>query len=216
MKKHEGPTRAAGRKQKGAAPLVRQRESQVERRTRETQIEVYWKIDGVGTYAISTGVPLFDHMLELFAKHGFFDLTVTGKGDTEVDTHHTVEDIGIAMGKALRDALPGFEGIQRYGSAAVPMDETLCLCAVDLSGRPHLVLNGKVRGKIGTFDVEVIKEFLKGFVNEARVTLHVNVLYGENLHHKVEGIFKAMARALAQAVARDERVKGALSTKGTL
>jgi imidazoleglycerol-phosphate dehydratase len=192
------------------------RESRVERKTKETSIKIRWKVDGSGKYLISTGVPLFDHMLELFAKHGFFDLEVSGKGDTEVDTHHTVEDVGIAMGKALREALPGFEGVNRYGSAVVPMDEALCLCAIDLSGRPSLVLNGKVRGKIGTFDVEVVKEFLKGFVNEARITVHVNVLYGENLHHKVEAVFKAFARALSVAVTRNERIKGALSTKGVL
>ncbi len=192
------------------------RESQVERTTKETKIKVRWKIDGAGEYSISTGVPLFDHMLELFAKHGFFDLDVAAQGDTDVDAHHTVEDVGIAMGAALKQALPGFEGVRRYGSVAVPMDEALCLCAVDLCGRPNLVVNGKVRGKIGAFDVEVMKEFLKGLVNEARITVHVNVLYGENLHHKVEAVFKALARALGEAAALDPRVKGALSTKGVL
>jgi imidazoleglycerol-phosphate dehydratase len=192
------------------------RESRVDRKTSETRIRVAWKIDGTGRYKISTGVPLFDHMLELFARHGFFDLEVGAKGDVAVDSHHTVEDIGIAMGKALKDALPGFEGVNRYGWAAIPMDECLCLCAIDLSGRPSLVMNGKLRGKIGTFDVEVVKEFLKGFVNEARIALHVNVLYGENLHHKVECIFKSFARALSSAVAANERVQGALSTKGVL
>jgi len=192
------------------------RTGKVKRKTKETNILVRLAIDGEGVYAISTGIPFFDHMLHLFTKHGFFDLQIEAKGDIEVDYHHTVEDVGIALGKALREALPGFEGIQRYGQAVVPMDEALCLLAIDVSGRPNLVWKAKIEGKIGTFDVEVIKEFFKGFVNESRCTLHVNILYGENLHHKVEAIFKAFAKALRQAVTRDERIKGALSTKGSL
>lgn len=192
------------------------RTGRVKRKTKETNIAVKIVIDGQGAYTISTGIPFFDHMLDLFSKHGFFDLQIDAKGDTDVDYHHTVEDVGIALGRALREALPSFEGIQRYGQAVVPMDETLCLLAIDISGRPNLVWRTKIEGKIGTFDVEVIKEFFKAFVNESRCTLHVNILYGENLHHKVEAIFKAFARALRQAVTRDDRIKGALSTKGSL
>ncbi|MCU0643560.1 MAG: imidazoleglycerol-phosphate dehydratase HisB [bacterium] len=169
-----------------------------------------------GAYSISTGIPFFDHMLHLFAKHGFFNLQIEAQGDIDVDYHHTVEDVGISLGKALREALSGYEGIQRYGQAMVPMDEALCLIAIDISGRPNLVWKAKIEGTIGTFDVEVIKEFFKGFVNEAKCTLHVNILYGENLHHKVEAIFKGFAKALRQAVTRDGRIKGALSTKGSL
>jgi imidazoleglycerol-phosphate dehydratase len=192
------------------------REARAERKTKETEIRVEWKLDGDGTYRISTGIPFFNHMLELFARHGFFDLTVEAKGDIEIDYHHTIEDTGIILGRALKEALPGFEGIRRYGHSLLPMDESLCMAAIDVSGRPGLVWNGDVRGRLGSFDADVVKEFFQGFVNEGRVTLHINLLYGENLHHKVEAVFKAFARALREAVAREERVKGALSTKGIL
>lgn len=192
------------------------RESEVTRKTKETDIRIKWKLDGKGTYNISTGIPFFNHMLELFARHGFFDLEVEAKGDIEIDYHHTIEDLGITLGKALRDALPAFEGISRYGHALLPMDEALSMVAVDMSGRPTLVWNGAIEGKLGSFDGEVIKEFFQGFVNEARITLHVNLLAGDNLHHKIEAIFKGFARALKAAVARDDRVEGALSTKGIL
>jgi imidazoleglycerol-phosphate dehydratase len=193
-----------------------ERESDVKRKTQETQIRVCWKLDGEGTYRISTGIPFFNHMLELFARHGFFDLTVEAEGDIEIDYHHTIEDTGITLGKALREALPAFAGIRRFGHAVLPMDEALCMVAIDLSGRPGLVWNGDVNGKVGAFDGEVIREFFRGFVNEARITLHVNLLYGENLHHRIEAIFKASGKALREAVTRDERVKGPLSTKGCL
>ncbi|NLT24500.1 MAG: imidazoleglycerol-phosphate dehydratase HisB [Syntrophorhabdus sp.] len=192
------------------------RKAEVERTTKETSISVSWNLDGSGEYSISTGIPFFDHMLDLFAKHGLFDLGVTAEGDTEVDNHHTVEDVGIAMGKALRDALGGMEGIKRYGSALVPMDETLCMTAVDISGRSSFVFRGRLQGRTGGFDVDVVKEFLQAFVNEARLTLHVNLLYGSNLHHKVEAVFKSFARALRAAVEKDDRIKGVLSTKGVL
>jgi len=192
------------------------RKAEVERTTKETSISVSWDLDGSGEYSISTGIPFFDHMLDLFAKHGLFDLIVAAKGDTDVDNHHTVEDVGIAMGKALRDALGGMEGIRRYGSALVPMDETLCMTAVDISGRSSFVFRGRLQGRTGGFDVDVVKEFLQAFVNEARLTLHVNLLYGSNLHHKVEAVFKSFARALRAAVEKDDRVKGVLSTKGVL
>jgi len=192
------------------------REASAERKTKETAIKVKWVIDGEGIYEISTGIPFFDHMLHLFAKHGFFDLSLDAKGDTDVDYHHTVEDIGITMGKALREALANLEGIKRYGSAIIPMDESLCVFAVDVGGRPNLVWKADLLGKIGVFDTEVVKEFFKGFVNEAKITLHINLLYGENMHHKVEAIFKAFGRALNEAVTKDEKVKGTMSTKGML
>ena len=192
------------------------KESEVTRKTKETEIRVNWKIDGDGTYRISTGIPFFGHMLELFARHGFFDLTVEASGDVEVDCHHTIEDTGIAMGEALRDALPGFKGIRRYGHSLLPMDEALAMVAVDMSGRPSLVWSGDVKGKVGSFDGEVAKEFFQGFVNGARITLHVNLLYGENLHHKIEAVFKGFGRALREAAADDEKVQGVLSTKGIL
>ena len=192
------------------------RSAYVERKTKETSISLTWELDGTGEYAISTGIPFFDHMLDLFAKHGLFDLKLTAQGDIEVDNHHTVEDIGIAMGKALRDSLGTMEGIKRYGSAAVPMDEALCMAAIDISGRSAFVIKGKLKGTTGGFDVDVVKEFLQAFANEARIALHINLLYGSNLHHKVEAIFKAFARALKSAVERDDRILGVLSTKGVL
>jgi imidazoleglycerol-phosphate dehydratase len=193
-----------------------ERRSEVTRKTKETEIRVRWGLDGEGTYEIETGIPFFNHMLELFARHGFFDLSIKAKGDIEIDYHHTIEDVGIAMGKALKDALGTLDGIRRYGMSLLPMDESLCMVAIDLSGRPALVWTGDVKGKLGTFDGEVVREFFQGFVNEARMTLHINLLYGENLHHRIEAIFKAFGRALSDAVAQDPRVKGVLSTKGIL
>lgn len=192
------------------------REARVERRTKETVITVRWVIDGDGTYTVATGIPFFDHMLSLFAKHGLFTLEVCAQGDIDVDHHHTVEDAGIAMGKALREALGGMEGIKRYGHAIIPMDESLCMLAIDLSGRPAFVCNGDLHGKTGAFDGEVVKEFFKAYVNEARCALHINLLYGDNLHHKVESVFKAFGKALGEAVETDMRIIGPLSTKGAL
>lgn len=192
------------------------REGRVERKTKETVIRIKWELDGEGVYSVSTGMPFFNHMLELFTRHGFFDLDIDAQGDLDIDYHHTVEDIGISLGQALRQALPGFEGIARYGHALVPMDEALCLVSIDISGRPALVFKGRLTGKVGAFDAQLVKEFLQGFVHEAKIALHVNLFYGENLHHKVEAVFKAFGRALRDAVARDDRVKGALSTKGVL
>ncbi len=192
------------------------RKSKVERKTKETTITVKLALDGNGTYNVSTGIPFFDHMLELFSKHGFFNLEVKAKGDIDVDHHHTIEDVGIAMGKGLKEALANFEGIKRYGYVVIPMDEALCMLAIDIGGRPNFVLKGRLHGKIGTLDVEVIKEFFKGFVNEAKCSLHINIMYGENLHHRVEAIFKAFGKALREAVTKDKQIKGALSTKGML
>lgn len=192
------------------------RQSEVARKTKETEIRVRWGLDGKGAYEVATGIPFFNHMLELFARHGFFDLHIEARGDVEIDYHHTIEDVGITMGKALKDALGTFDGIRRYGHCLLPMDESLCMVAIDLCGRPTLVWKGDIKGKLGTFDGEVVREFFQGFVNEARMALHVNLLYGENLHHRIEAIFKAFGRALSEAVVRDPRVKGALSTKGML
>ncbi|MCX8110033.1 MAG: imidazoleglycerol-phosphate dehydratase HisB [Syntrophorhabdaceae bacterium] len=192
------------------------RGASIERKTKETDIKIKWELDGSGDANINTKIPFFDHMLELFARHGFFNLWIEASGDIEVDHHHTIEDIGIGMGRALKDALSDFGGIRRYGHAVVPMDEALCLFAVDISGRPTFVFNGKLKGYTGDFDVALIKEFFKGFVNEARVTVHINLLYGENIHHKVESIFKAFGRALKEAVTKDKEIKGPLSTKGVL
>lgn len=192
------------------------RRGTIERKTKETAIAIQWSLDGTGRYKIETGIPFFNHMLELFSRHGLFDLTITAHGDTDVDLHHTIEDVGIAMGMALRKALPHFEGIKRYGYAIIPMDETLALVAIDLSGRPQYVWKGTLRGKIGTFDTDVVKEFFKAFANEAKCSLHINILYGDNRHHKVEAVFKAFAKALHDAVATDKKIKGVLSTKGML
>lgn len=192
------------------------RSAHVERNTKETSISISWDLDGTGEYRIATGIPFFDHMLDLFAKHGLFDLEVSAKGDIDIDNHHTVEDVGIAMGKALRDALGTMEGIKRYGSSLVPMDEAICMTAVDVSGRSTFVFKGKLQGRTGGFDVDVVKEFLQAFSNEAKLTLHVNILYGNNLHHRVEAVFKSFGRALKAAVEKDDRIKGVLSTKGVL
>ena len=192
------------------------REARVSRKTKETAIKINWVIDGEGKYVVSTGIPFFDHMLHLFSKHGLFDLEVEAKGDTDVDCHHTVEDIGIAMGRAFREAIADLEGLKRYGYAVTPMDESLCMMAIDISGRPALVWKGKVQGTTGTFDAGVVKEFFQAFVNEAKITLHMNLFYGENLHHKIEAIFKSFGRALKDATKKDENIKGVLSTKGTL
>jgi len=155
-------------------------------------------------------------MLELFSRHGLFDLEIHATGDIEVDYHHLVEDVGIAMGRALKDAIGDFSGIKRYGHAVVPMDEALCLLAIDLSGRPNFVFKGTLKGRTGNFDTTLIKEFFKGFVNEAKVTVHVNLFYGDNIHHKIEAVFKAFGKALREAITQDKNIKGPLSTKGII
>ncbi|HEY3275180.1 MAG TPA: imidazoleglycerol-phosphate dehydratase HisB [Syntrophorhabdaceae bacterium] len=196
--------------------MAKARQAKVERQTKETDIKIKLTVDGEGMGDSCTAIPFFDHMLNLFARHGMFDLSVEAKGDLDVDTHHTVEDVGIVMGKALKEAIGSAEGLRRYGHAIVPMDESLAMVAIDMSGRPAFVWNGELQGRIAMFDLEVVKEFFKGFVGEARCALHVNVLYGDNLHHKVEAVFKGFGKALKEAVTRDERIKGVLSTKGML
>ncbi|MDO8447081.1 MAG: imidazoleglycerol-phosphate dehydratase HisB [Deltaproteobacteria bacterium] len=193
------------------------RKAKIERKTLETGVELELVIDGSGEHDISTGIPFFDHMLTHIAKHGFFDLKVAATGDTEVDFHHSVEDIGICLGQAFKTALDGCKGIARYGSALVPMDEALVSVAIDIGGRPSLVFNADIkREKVGDFDTELVEEFLKAFSNHLGCNLHVNALYGSNAHHIIEAIFKSLAKALDAATTIDKRVKGVLSTKGKL
>ena len=194
------------------------RTSEITRRTAETDIHLTLDLDGTGAGEIDTGCGFLNHMLTLFKKHGCFDLTVKCVGDTDVDDHHTVEDIGICLGSAFAEALGDMGGINRYGSAILPMDEALILSAVDISGRDTLVYALDVpTEKIGTFDTELVKEFWLGFVRKANVTLHIRQLSGENSHHIVEGAFKSVARSLRQAVAIDPSLNGEIpSTKGVL
>lgn len=189
----------------------------VERVTKETRIRLSLGIDGTGESKVCTSVPFLDHMLDLFARHGLFDLQVEAQGDIDIDFHHTVEDIGIVLGEALKRALGGKEGIRRYGQATVPMDETLTSAAIDLSGRPYLCYNVPLpKVKIGDFDVELVREFFQAFANTGCLNLHLNLAYGENVHHIVEACYKAFARALDEATRLDDRITGVLSTKGKL
>ena len=194
------------------------RTSEIKRKTAETDIALSLKLDGVGAGEIDTGCGFLDHMLTLFAKHGRFDLTVRCKGDTRVDDHHSVEDIGICLGQALREALGNCAGIARYGSMMLPMDETLVLSAVDVSGRAYLVFDLEIpMQKVGTFDTELVEEFFAAFVRSAGITLHIKKMHGRNSHHIIEAAFKSVARALSQAVAIDESRNGEIpSTKGVL
>jgi imidazoleglycerol-phosphate dehydratase len=193
------------------------RTASIERITKETQIRLMLEIDGKGKAKICSSVPFLDHMLDLFARHGLFDLSIEAKGDIDIDFHHTVEDIGIVLGQAFREALGDKKGIRRYGQATVPMDETLASVAIDLSGRPYMVYNVKLpKVKIGEFDVELAREFIQAFANNAGANLHLNVLYGDNVHHILEACFKGLARALDQATQLDPRIEGVLSTKGKL
>lgn len=189
----------------------------VDRNTAETDFHIQLDLDGSGQSDISTMVPFMDHMLTHIAKHGFFDLTVKGKGDVHIDDHHTVEDLGICLGKAFRMALADKAGIRRYGQGAMPMHEALVSVHIDFSGRPYLVYNVDIpKAKVGTFDVELVEEFCVAFCNHAGANMHVNLHYGSNLHHIIEAIFKSLGRALDDATQLDPRVKGVLSTKGSL
>ena len=194
------------------------RTARVERDTRETRIAVEVGLDGTGRADLDTGVPFLDHMLDQVARHGMIDLAVKAKGDLQIDAHHTVEDVGIAIGQAVAKALGDKAGLVRYGHAYVPLDEALSRVVVDLSGRPGLEFHvAFTRARIGDFDVDLAHEFFQGFVNHALVTLHVDNLRGANAHHQCETVFKAFGRALRMAVARDARSGGAIpSTKGTL
>ena len=193
------------------------RRSEKTRETRETSIGLTLDLDGRGTCTAATGIGFFDHMLNHIARHGLFDLEVNAKGDLEIDPHHTVEDVGIVLGQALREAVGVPTGIRRYGHAVVPMDEALAEVAVDFSGRPFLAFHADLsRYKLGDFDSELAEEFLRAFAMNSRITLHVDLRYGKNVHHCIEGIFKALGRALAEAVSIDPRVSDVPSTKGML
>ncbi len=193
------------------------RTATVTRGTAETDIRVTLNLDGRGRHEIETGVPFLNHMLEIFARHGFFDLSVRARGDVEVDDHHTVEDVGLCLGQGFREALGDKAGIRRFGEATVPLDEALVTTVVDLSGRPFFVYDVRIeQAKIGRFDVELIHDFLLAFTNQAALNLHVRMASGRNPHHVVEAVFKSLARALDFATQRDPRLSGVLSTKGSL
>jgi imidazoleglycerol-phosphate dehydratase len=194
------------------------RKAVIERKTKETDIKISLNLDGTGAYSIKTSVPFMDHMLSHIAKHGFFDLTVTAKGDTAIDDHHTVEDMGIVFGQALKKALGESRGIRRYGESTVPMDETLAHAAVDLSGRPYLAYRVVLpkKYKLKNFDPGVAEHFFQSVVNHAGMNLHIRLLYGRDVHHMLEAIFKAFGRALDQATSLDPRITGVLSTKGRI
>jgi imidazoleglycerol-phosphate dehydratase len=196
---------------------AQRRSASIERKTKETEINVQFVIDGSGEYEIETGIAFFDHMLESFTRHGAFDLRLTAKGDLEVDTHHTIEDVGITLGQAFREALGSAAGIRRYGSIALPMAESKLEIALDISNRPYLVYRVDLANdRIGSFDASLTEDFLYAFSQNAGIDLHVELAYGKNPHHVVEAIFKGFARALRTAVEIDPRVKGLPTVKGAL
>jgi imidazoleglycerol-phosphate dehydratase len=194
------------------------RKAKLKRKTKETDISVELNIDGKGAYKVKTTIPFLDHMLDLMLKHGLFEAKVSAKGDTHIDDHHTVEDMGLALGQALKEALGDMKGIRRYGQASVPMDEALAQVSLDISGRPYLVYNVSYpkRSKVKDFEIDLVEHFLESFASKAGITLHVNVPYGRNTHHMVEAVFKALGRALKEACEKDPRVKGVPSTKGKI
>jgi len=193
------------------------RTAKVSRKTKETDITVELEIDGAGQASIQTGMPFFNHMLDSFSRHGFFNIRIAAKGDLEVDFHHTVEDVGLALGQAFKDALGDKHGIRRFGEASCPLDEALAEVVVDLSGRPYLYYNVKIRpGRVGDFDTDLPHEFYAAFANQLGMNLHIDVPRGENPHHIIEACFKAFARAMDTATQVDPRVHGVLSTKGSL
>ena len=197
--------------------MTTERKATVERKTLETQGALILSLDGTGQADVRTGIGFLDHMLTLLAKHGFLDLTVRAQGDLDVDSHHTVEDVGIVLGDALARALGAKEGIHRYGNCFLPMDETLAQVCLDCSGRPFLVFDAQIpKARLGAFDAEMAEEFFRAVAVHAGLTLHIRILYGANVHHQIEAIFKAFARALAEAVAPDPRVHGVMSSKGAL
>jgi imidazoleglycerol-phosphate dehydratase len=196
---------------------MKQRAATIERKTKETDISLTINLDGTGENEIATGIPFFDHMLDGFARHGLFDLKVNVAGDLAVDCHHTIEDTGIVLGNAIKEAVGDKKGIRRYGSCILPMDETLVLCAVDLSGRPYLVFDGEfTTDRVGYMDTEMVKEFFYAISYTAGMNLHIRVLSGGNNHHMIEAMFKAFAKALDQATVIDPRITDILSTKGSL
>jgi len=193
------------------------RKSKIERKTKETLISVELDLDGSGRAEIETGMPFFNHMLESFTRHGFFDIRIKAKGDIEVDYHHTVEDVGLALGQAFKDSLGDKQGIRRFGEASCPLDETLAKVVVDISGRPYLSYNVRIRpGRVGDFDTDLPHEFFAAFANQLGMNLHMDVIRGENPHHIIEACFKSFARAMDMATQLDGRIQGVLSTKGSL
>ncbi len=193
------------------------REAEIQRTTKETAITVKLKLDGTGKSTLHTGIGFLDHMLDLFARHGLFDLEIECKGDLHIDEHHSVEDIAICLGQAFAQALGDKRGIVRYGAAYVPMDETLARAVVDLSGRYYLVYRvANTRDKLGTLSVELVEHFWHSFAEHCKCNLHIEVFYGRNQHHITEAIFKSVTRALSQAVHLDDRIQGVMSTKGTI
>jgi len=198
--------------------MANKRTAKLARKTKETDISIELGLDGSGKYKVDTTVPFLGHMLELMCKHGLLDAKIKARGDTHIDDHHTVEDVGLALGAALKQALGDMKGIRRYGFASVPMDETLAEVSIDISGRPYLVFNVcyPKKAKIKGFETDLVLHFLESLVAKSQVTLHVNVPYGRNVHHMVEAVFKALGRAIRDAVELDPRVKGVPSTKGKL
>ncbi|MDO8434219.1 MAG: imidazoleglycerol-phosphate dehydratase HisB [Candidatus Binatus sp.] len=211
LKREQSSTRPNGAAAKAS------RSAEIERKTRETSITVALKLDGSGSGRAETGVAFLDHMLESFARHGFFDLRVAAKGDLQIDDHHTVEDVGIVLGRAFRTALGERAGIKRFGEATVPLDEAVCTAIVDISGRSYLGYNVTItQERVGNFQTELVHDFMKAFSDEAGMNLHLNMVSGRNPHHIIEAAFKALARAMDQATAIEPRLSGVLSTKGTL
>lgn len=197
--------------------MRKNRTAKIRRKTSETDIDLALNIDGAGTSSIKTPISFFNHMLELFSKHGLFDLKVRATGDVNVDDHHLVEDVGIVLGQAFKKGLKDKKGIRRYGDSTIPMDEALTTVAVDFSGRPCLIYESKVKsGKIKNFDIELVHEFFQAITNEAGLNLHIHVIKSGNKHHVVESIFKAFAKAMDMATSVDPRIKGIPSTKGKL
>lgn len=193
------------------------RTANVHRATKETEITVGLDIDGKGAARVDTGIPFLNHMLDSFARHGLFDIEVSARGDLEVDYHHTVEDVGLTIGQAFKEALGDKHGIRRFGDAIVPLDEALARVVVDISGRPYLAYRVKIRpGRVGTFDTDLPHEFFQAFTNQLGMNLHIDVQHGENPHHVIEACFKGFARAMDAATALDPRIEGVLSTKGSL
>ncbi|HEA51885.1 hypothetical protein LCGC14_0926400 [marine sediment metagenome] len=195
-----------------------ERKARVERNTLETQISVEINLDGTGKSSFDTGVPFLEHMMEQISRHGLIDLTIVSKGDLHIDDHHTVEDVGITLGQAFKQAVGDKKGIRRYGHAYVPLDEALSRVVIDLSGRPGLIMEVPfTRSSVGGFDVDLFEEFFRGFINHALVTMHIDNLRGKNTHHQIETVFKAFGRALRMAIEMDERMAGITpSTKGLL
>ena len=194
------------------------RKASIKRKTKETNISLDLNLDGRGSYSINTSIPFLDHMLSLMCKHGLFDIKLKAKGDIDIDDHHTVEDIGIVLGKALKQAVGDMKGIARYGQASVPMDEALASVSLDISGRPYFVYKVEFpkKSKLKDFNPDLIEDFLQAFVSSSSITLHITVLYGRNIHHIIEAVFKGLGRALREAVSVNRKIKSIPTTKGLI